>query len=152
VAQAAVSSAHHDAPSTVTLAWDAKLESSWRSLLRACAKASRCVLRTVPEHLRQPEPAPYRAFTRHVASLAAAAGVGLIDAFPGTWEGTKAGVMAHHDSTRIHYSDTGRIFLAQLTLNAMPWLQLPMSAELPPPERVGEVSVEQIAKPHLMVP
>jgi hypothetical protein len=87
-----------------------------------------------------------------VASLAAAAGVGLIDAFPGTWEGTKAGVMAHHDSTRIHYSDTGRIFLAQLTLNAMPWLQLPMSAELPPPERVGEVSVEQIAKPHLMVP
>ena len=152
VAQAAESSAHHDASSTVTLAWDAKLESSWRSLLRACAKASRCVLRTVPEHLRQPEPAPYRAFTRHVASLAAAAGVGLIDAFPGTWEGTKAGVMAHHDSTRIHYSDTGRIFLAQLTLNAMPWLQLPMSAELPPPERVGEVSVEQIAKPHLMVP
>ena len=126
----------------VALAWDAKLEAAWKEMLGSCSKAARCALRTVPEHLRQASPAPYTEFTEHVAPLAAAADVGLIDAFPGTWAGTRAGLMAHHDSTRIHFSDTGRSFLAQLTLNALPWLLAqPSGEQLPPVEREGELSV-----------
>eukprot|EP00965_Chrysotila_dentata_P185860 6136158-Pleurochrysis_carterae.AAC.2 len=42
--------------------------------------------------------------------------------FEATWWGVQLGVLHHHDSTRIHFDDFGRIFLAQLTLNALPLL------------------------------
>ena len=76
-----------------------------------------------------------------VAPLAAAAGVPLLEQFEGTWAGSQAGLLRHHDSTRIHFSDTGRVFLAQLTLNLLP-LVLPYvlpRRELPPPRRAGEL-------------
>ena len=40
-------------------------------------------------------------------------------------------MLRHHDTTRLHFSDAGRRFLAQLTLNALPLL-LPPRAPLPP--------------------
>ena len=65
----------------------------------------------------------------------------LLEQFEGTWAGSQAGLLRHHDSTRIHFSDTGRVFLAQLTLNLLP-LVLPYvlpRRELPPPRRAGEL-------------
>ena len=75
--------------------------------------------------------------------LARSAKVAVIDSFSGTWAGMHAGVMAHHDSTRIHFSDTGRAYLAQLTLNALP-LVLAGTATSPLPgiERPGEVRLD----------
>ena len=110
------------ASAAVELSWDARLDAAWGRALSACGLAARCVLRTVPETPRQLAPSVYHDFARHVRPLAANASVGLIDSFSGTWGGVRAGVMAHHDSTRIHFSDTGRAFLAQLTLNAIPHL------------------------------
>ena len=104
----------------VELAWDDALTRAWRTALDACAAAARCLLRTVPETPRQAAAQPYLDFMAHVTPLASADRVGVIDSFSGTWSGVRAGVMAHHDSTRIHFSDTGRAYLAQLTLNALP--------------------------------
>ena len=130
--------------------WKPPRVEAWRQALSVCAARVRahprkpgaaCVLRTVTEHLRQPWPGPYRSFVARVAPLAAAAGVPLLEQFEGTWAGSQAGLLRHHDSTRIHFSDTGRVFLAQLTLNLLP-LVLPYvlpRRELPPPRRAGEL-------------
>jgi len=107
------------------LYWDAKHDTAWRTMLSSCAKATRCALRTVPETPRQPASRPYKDFAAHVAPLAAESLVSLLDSFDGTWSGAHSGLFAHHDSTRIHFSDTGRAFLAQLTLNALPLLLMP---------------------------
>ena len=79
----------------------------------------------------------YRSFVQRVGPLALEAGVPLIEQFEGTWAGAKAGLLRHHDSTRIHFSDTGRVFLAQLTLNLLPLL-LP-HRELPPPRHQAQL-------------
>ena len=99
---------------------------------RGCAKAAPCLLRTVPEQLRQPARRVYTDFARHVMPLAAATKSAVVDSFPGTWSGAQSGLMRHHDSTRIHFSDTGRAFLAQLTLNALPLLLPRPPASAPP--------------------
>ena len=65
------------------------------------------MLRSVAEHLRQPWAEPYRSLLRRVAPLALEAGVPVIEQFEGTWAGAGAGILRHHDSTRIHFSDTG---------------------------------------------
>ena len=107
------------------LYWDTKHDTAWRTMLSTCAKATRCALRTVPETPRQPASRPYKDFAAHLAPLAAESSVTLLDSFDGTWSGAHSGLFAHHDSTRIHFSDTGRAFLAQLTLNALPLLLMP---------------------------
>ena len=92
------------------------------------------------EHLRQTAEAPYADFERHVRPLAAEAGVALLSQFAATWSGARLGVLRHHDTTRIHFSDAGRRFLAQLTLNALPVL-LPPRAPLPPVGTSGSLSL-----------
>ena len=98
------------------LAWDSKRTDSWRQVLSTCAArlkaqpgrpGARCVLRSVAEQLRQPSAEPYRSLVRRVAPLAREAGVPVIEQFEGTWAGAAAGILRHHDSTRIHFSDTG---------------------------------------------
>ena len=98
------------------LAWDSRRTDSWRQVLSTCAArlkaqpgrpGARCVLRSVAEHLRQPWAEPYRSLLRRVAPLALEAGVPVIEQFEGTWAGAGAGILRHHDSTRIHFSDTG---------------------------------------------
>ena len=91
-------------------------EARWRRVLGGCAAAGRCALRTVTEHLRQTAEAPYADFERRVRPLAAEAGVALLSQFAATWSGARLGVLRHHDTTRIHFSDAGRRFLAQLAL------------------------------------
>ena len=106
------------------------------------------MLRTVPETPRQPVARPYTDFIAHVGNVAAAATAFVIDSFGGTWSGVRAGVLYHHDSTRTHFSDTGRAYLAQLTLNALPHL---LSVQPPTPtETAGEIHVDRIvqAPPH----
>ena len=49
----------------------------------------------------------YRSLLHRLAPLAHKAGVPLIEQFEGTWAGAAAGLLQHHDSTRIHFSDTG---------------------------------------------
>ena len=70
-------------------------------------RPGRCVLRSVAEQLRQPWAEPYRSLLHRLAPLAREAGVPLIEQFEGTWAGAAAGLLQHHDSTRIHFSDTG---------------------------------------------
>lgn len=130
-------------PPAVELAWDDGLTRAWSTALKLCAAAARCVLRSVPDTPRQPAIQPYRDFIAHVAPLARAAGATLLDSFSGTWEGVRAGVMAHHDSTRIHFSDTGRAYLAQLTLNAMP-LVAGGGTALPSMELTGEMRLDRL--------
>ncbi|KAL1514628.1 hypothetical protein AB1Y20_003722 [Prymnesium parvum] len=113
----------------------------WTRVLNACTKAAatreggRCVLRMILSlHLRIPRREPYDDFRRNVRPIAQSAGVALLDAFDAFWEGAHQGLLRHHDSTRIHYSDSGRFLLAQVTLNALPHIfrtQL-QSAILPP--------------------
>ena len=123
------------------LHWETeKQEARWRRVLGGCAAAGRCALRTVTEHLRQTAEAPYADFERHVRPLAAEAGVALLSQFAATWSGARLGVLRHHDTTRIHFSDAGRRFLAQLTLNALPVL-LPPRAPLPPVGTSGSLSL-----------
>ena len=50
----------------------------------------------------------------------ALAGVPVIEQFEGTWAGAAAGILRHHDSTRIHFSDTGGR-LMRLVLTAPPF-------------------------------
>lgn len=120
------------ASAAVELSWDSNLDRAWSAALAACAKAAPCLLRTVPEQLRQPARRVYTDFARHVMPLAAATKSAVVDSFPGTWSGAQSGLMRHHDSTRIHFSDTGRAFLAQLTLNALPLLLPRPPASAPP--------------------
>ena len=97
------------------LEWDFRRTDSWRQVLGMCAarlkaqpgRPGRCVLRSVAEQLRQPWAEPYRSLLRSLAPLAHEAGVPLIEQFEGTWAGAAAGLLQHHDSTRIHFSDTG---------------------------------------------
>ena len=90
----------------VQLSWDDGLSRSWRAAMHACAAAGRCILRTVPETPRQTTRQVYVDFMRHVGQLATAEKAFVTDSFSGTWSGMQAGLMAHHDSTRIHFSDT----------------------------------------------
>ena len=119
----AVAPGGSSATETKRLQWDRKLAKSWQKALSACtATGASCLLRTVPSNLRQSSAQPYLDFRAHVTPVAETASVAVLDNFAGTRAGVRLGVMAHHDSTRIHFSDTGRAFLAQLTLNALRWL------------------------------
>ena len=89
---------------------------------------------------------PYRDFQAHVASIAATERAAVLDSFSGTWSGVHAGCLAHHDSTRIHFSDTGRAYLAQLTLNALA-LTLPRPPALPPPARAASLHLDELLAP-----
>ena len=128
------------------LEWNTGLTNSWSAALKACANAAKqCILRTVPETPRQTDPNVYRDFFNHLKPLASAASANLIDSFTGTWSGMHAGVMAHHDSTRIHFSDTGRAYLAQLTLNAMPLLlNASGTAAVPPTAHKGLMRLDEL--------
>ena len=134
------------------LAWNDQLSLSWRTALVACAKAAHCLLRTVPENLRQAAARPYADFARRVAPIAAEASAAVVDSFPGTWTAAQLGLVRHHDSTRIHFSDTGRAFLAQLTLNAMPLILPPLRsseggtrrAALPANELAGQIALARL--------
>ena len=127
------------------LAWDPNTKLAWARALSACSKVARCLLRTVPENLRQDSPMAYRDFARLVAPVAKAASAGIIDNFPGTWAGARElNLLRHHDSTRIHFSDTGRAFLAQLTLNAVPFLLPSPATRLPAPEVSGRIELSRI--------
>ena len=132
-------------PPAVELAWDAGHARAWRSALSACAAVTRCLLRTVPETPRQVTKEVYLDLQNRVGALAAEASVGVVDSFSGTWSGVRGGVMAHHDSTRIHFSDTGRAYLAQLTLNALPLL-LPqlIGHGAPSTKHKGEIRLDQL--------
>ena len=97
----------------------------------ARCRYARCALRTPLETPRQPARQPYLDFVSHLRPIAAATGVALVDGFGATWDAVRAGAFAHHDATRIHFSDSGRRFLAQLALNALSQL-LPIAAPLLP--------------------
>ena len=138
--------------------WKPPRVEAWRQALSVCAARVRahprkpgaaCVLRTVTEHLRQPWPGPYRSFVARVAPLAAAAGVPLLEQFEGTWAGSQAGLLRHHDSTRIHFSDTGRAYLAQLTLNALPLILRATNSTVPLPqvERANAIHLDRTVPP-----
>ena len=101
------------------LRWSDELGRSWHAALAACARAARCLVRTPLETPRQAEKGVHLEFNKQLRSIAAAARAHVVDGFEGTWDGVRSGLLAHHDSTRIHFSDTGRAFLAQLTLNAI---------------------------------
>jgi hypothetical protein len=132
------------AAASVHLTWDAGHTRAWQTALSACAAAApRCLLRTVPETPRQALPHVYRELHAHLAPIARAAAVSMVDSFSGTWSGVAGHVMAHHDSTRIHFSDTGRAYLAQLTLNALPML-LPHRDGLPPNEHLSELRLASL--------
>lgn len=118
-------------PPPVRLVWSDPHAASWSAVLAACAKAARCALRTPLETPRQPARQPYLDFVSHLRPIAAATGVALVDGFGATWDAVRAGAFAHHDATRIHFSDSGRRFLAQLALNALSQL-LPIAAPLLP--------------------
>ena len=91
---------------------------AWTRVLEACGAASDvCILRGAHEQLHQREREPYERYVVAARHLAAQSGVEFVDQFHGTWGGRH--VLQHHDRTRIHYSDRGRLFLAQLTLNAL---------------------------------
>jgi hypothetical protein len=122
------------------LAWSGALTSAWHGALAACSAVARCILRTVPENLKQPAKQPYEHFRERVQQIGKQAGTAVVDNFAGTWTGVRAGLMAHHDSTRIHFSDTGRAYLAQLTLNALALL-------LPPTPRQPAANSEGGAVP-----
>ena len=93
--------------------------------------------------MRQTAAQPYLDFRARVAPLAKAAAVGVLDSFAGTWSGVRQGVMAHHDSTRIHFSDTGRAYLAQLLLNALPLL-VRSGGGAPATEHAGEIRLDEL--------
>ena len=104
--------------------WDQRSAAAWSHVLRACVRAlrpvrGRCVLRTVLEHARQTRATAYAAFERRLAPIAAAAGVPLMPLFNATWNATRRGLFKHHDGTRIHFADTGRTWLAQMSLQAI---------------------------------
>ena len=86
--------------------------------MEACATAADvCILRGAHEQLHQRARDPYARFAEAARLLARQSGVEFVDQFPATWSGRH--VLHHHDRTRIRYSDRGRLFLAQLTLNAL---------------------------------
>uniref|UniRef100_A0A7S0IZF9 Uncharacterized protein n=1 Tax=Calcidiscus leptoporus TaxID=127549 RepID=A0A7S0IZF9_9EUKA len=126
------------------LPWDAAVASTWRLVFDACVALapSRCVLRTVLHHNRMTRPGLYRAFERRILSLAPSA-VGVLPWFNATWHGVQLGLMRHHDNTRIHFADTARIFLAQLTLNILPLVISPQ-APLPPPVEERRIDVRRL--------
>lgn len=151
-----VAAAAEAAAEAVRLPWEPPRQRQWSRVLGACAAAmrsqpgkpdARCVLRTVAEQTRsQTHPQPYRDFEAHVAPLALAAGVPLVGQFEGTWAGARAGLLRHHDTTKIHFADNGRTFLAQLSLNALA-LALPRRAALPPPRRRAALHLPDLLHP-----
>ena len=95
--------------------WGADQEQAWSRVLRACSTAAasvrgaRCVLRSILSlHLRVPSREPYDDLRKHVQPLADATDVATLDGFEGFWDGAHRGLLQHHDSTRIHFSDLGR--------------------------------------------
>lgn len=110
-----------------SLKWSETDEQAWRRVLRACNRAAsthsggRCVLRSILSvHLRVPTRQPYDDLRRHLYSLSSEAGISVLDGFDAFWDGARRGFLKHHDSTLIHFSDSGRLLLAQLTLGALP--------------------------------
>lgn len=107
------------APPLHRLEWSPGAAASWRDVLRACVRAASCSLLTPLDTPRQSARQPYLDFISLLRPIATDADVAVLDGFGATWDGVRTGLMVHHDSTRIHFSDTGRAFLAQLTLLAL---------------------------------
>jgi len=124
------------------LAWDGKVEAVWKDVLSGCAAAAptRCVVRSVLESARVETRQLYLAHEAKLLALAAARTVPALPWFNASWSGVRRGEMRHHDHTRIHFGDVGRLFLAQLTLNVLPILLSRPEETLPllPPPRVEQ--------------
>mmetsp|Transcript_45313 Transcript_45313/g.146001 ORF Transcript_45313/g.146001 Transcript_45313/m.146001 type:complete len:378 (-) Transcript_45313:113-1246(-) len=124
------------------LAWDGKVEAAWKDVMSGCAAAAptRCVVRSVLESARVETRQLYLAHEAKLLALAAARTVPALPWFNASWSGVRRGEMRHHDHTRIHFGDVGRLFLAQLTLNVLPILLSRPEETLPllPPPRVEQ--------------
>ena len=90
---------------------------------RGGCRGGRCALRTVTEHLRQTAEAPYVDFERHVRPLARERRRAALAVRGDLERRTRRAPPPRYDAD--HFSDAGRRFLAQLTLNALPVLLPP---------------------------